>query len=144
GPSDFPLVNPLMAAYTNGYALEVGQGFFGTATGSTFWPGLVAADIFVSKFDSSLKSLEFSTYLGGGGNDVGPQIAVDDSGTIHVAGTTMGFPTGLTSNGLFFQASGVADDFPTLHAAQAQFGGGFFAGPEDTALTHLGDGTVLL
>jgi hypothetical protein len=104
----------------------------------------VAADIFVSKFDSSLESLEFSTYLGGGGNDVGPQIALDNSGTIHLAGTTMGFPIGLTNNGLYFQASGVADDFPTLHAAQAQFGGGFFLVPNDPAVRSLADGTILL
>jgi hypothetical protein len=131
-----------MAAYTKGYALEFSEGFLGS--GSTFWPGLVAADIFVSKFDSSLETLEFSTYLGGGGHDVGPQIALDNSGTIHVAGTTMGFPIGLTNDGLSFQNSGVADDFPTLHAAQAQFGGGFFLVPNDPAVRTLADGTVLL
>ena len=56
----------------------------------------------------------------------------------------MGFPIGLTNNGLYFQASGVADDFPTLHAAQAQFGGGFFLVPNDPAVRSLADGTILL
>ena len=87
----------------------------------------VAADIFVSKFNSSLESLEFSTYLGGSGHDVVPQIALDDSGTIHVAGTTVGFATGVRSSrtrtgpirATIHKATGVTDDFPTLHADQA-------------------------
>lgn len=132
GPSDFPTVDPLMPAYTKGYALAEGHGavFTGPAGGA-------ATDIFVSKFDSSLESLEFSTYLGGSGHDVYPEIALDDSRTIHVAGTTAGFGTGVsqqsytytqggaTYTSYYYVATGTDDDFPTLHADQAQFGGGF-------------------
>jgi Beta-propeller repeat len=142
GPSDFPTVDPLMPAYTKGYALNDN----GTQSFAA-WSGAAAADIFVSKFDSSLESLEFSTYLGGSGHDVVPQIAVDDSGTIHVAGMTAGFGTGVTQQsyaygpytGYYYKATGVTDDFPTLHADQPQFGGGFL-----NVENVLGDGTDLL
>ena len=46
GPSDFPTVDPLMPAYTKGYALNDN----GTQSFAA-WSGAAAADIFVSKFE---------------------------------------------------------------------------------------------
>src|SRR5262249_20429706 len=129
GPSDFPTVNPLMPGYTvGGYGLTAeGAGFFGKqGTANIFLPG-VPADTFVSKFDSSLEKLDFSTYLGGRGHDVNPQIALDARGIIHEAGITAGFATGvelLPGSYAVYRPVGVTDDFPTLHANQAVFGGG--------------------
>src|SRR5690606_22892231 len=45
-------------------------------------------DAFVSKISSSGGTLEFSTYLGGTNNDHGLGIAVDNIGSIFVAGST--------------------------------------------------------
>jgi len=54
----------------------------------------VYCDVFVSKLNSSGSSLTYSTFIGGGGDDVGYAIAVDSSGNAYVAGECdSGFPT---------------------------------------------------
>jgi len=45
-------------------------------------------DAFVTKLNASGNGLDYSTHLGGGGDDVGYGIAVDTSGTAFVTGTT--------------------------------------------------------
>ena len=45
-------------------------------------------DVFVAKLSNSGNSLIYSTYLGGGGDDIGCDIAVDGSGNAYVAGYT--------------------------------------------------------
>ena len=99
GPSDFPTTNPLMPAYTaGGYGLSI-EGRASSDGEATFSGRALWRPTF--SFPSSIpacRTLEFSTYLGGGGHDVGPQIALDNSGTIHVAGTTFGFPVGALTN----------------------------------------------
>ncbi len=74
--------------------------------------GFFNSDVFVTKFTTS-GSLVYSTYLGGGGDDIGLGIAVDASGNAHV--------TGQTTSG----------NFPTLNPIQAAHGGG----PEDVFVT---------
>jgi hypothetical protein len=70
--TDFPTVNP---------PLQIGN------AGGT--------DAFVSKVNPSGNALDYSTYLGGSGADVGRAIAVDASGDVFVAGYTLSsnFPT---------------------------------------------------
>jgi uncharacterized repeat protein (TIGR01451 family) len=53
------------------------------------------ANLFVSKFDPTGKTLLFSTYLGGDGTDTSAGIAVDSGFNVYVAGTTSStnFPT---------------------------------------------------
>ncbi|MCX6581872.1 MAG: SBBP repeat-containing protein [Candidatus Aminicenantes bacterium] len=60
---------------------------------STFVGGTY--DTFVAKFAADGKSLVYSTYLGGSGNDVGEGIEVDGSGKAYVIGITSStdFPT---------------------------------------------------
>jgi uncharacterized repeat protein (TIGR01451 family) len=59
----------------------------------TSWHGF--NDAFVTKLNASGSALVYSTYLGGGGDDLGVGIAVDSAGSAYVVGTTTssGFPT---------------------------------------------------
>jgi hypothetical protein len=52
-------------------------------------------DVFISKFSPSGKSLEYSTYLGGPGEERGTGIAVDNKGGVYITGITWSnnFPT---------------------------------------------------
>jgi YD repeat-containing protein len=99
------------AGSTTGTAIAVGSGSGGSAvyvTGSTSSADFPVAgtastyaggtDAFVSEFDmtqSGAASLVYSTFIGGSAADQGAGIAVDSSGTIYVAGTTLSqdFPT---------------------------------------------------
>ena len=67
-------------------------------------------DAFVAKLRSDGSALDFSTYLGGSGEDYGNGIAVDSAGDAYVTGST------------------TSTDFPTVHALQPNFGGGFTDG----------------
>ena len=64
---DFPVRNPLQSSLK-----------FNSPFGNAF----------VSKFSADGASLEYSTYLGGSGGDVGASIAVDASGGAYLTGTT--------------------------------------------------------
>ncbi|MEZ5401390.1 MAG: SBBP repeat-containing protein [Bryobacteraceae bacterium] len=79
-------------------------------TTSRAWQGVhrgAGSDIFIAKFDSGGKMLEYSTFVGGSGAEHWSSIAVDSSGRVAVAGRT---------------ASG---DFPTTPGAfQTAYGGG--------------------
>jgi hypothetical protein len=99
--TDYPTLDPLYGTYTPGPAVE-GYDF--------------TYDFIVTKLSAALGFLQFSTYLGGSGQDStqaiqigaggGPAISVDAAGTIHVAGTTSSV------------------DFPVSNAAQPGFAGG--------------------
>lgn len=69
-----------------------------------------AADAFVARLDSSATQIEFSTFVGGAGDDGATGLAIDGSGDVYV--------TGVTSS----------RDFPTVRPFQASFGGGLFDG----------------
>jgi hypothetical protein len=63
-------------------------------------------DAFVTKLSNTGHSLIYSTYLGGGSNDAGCGIGIDDSGNAYVTGWTY------------------SSDFPTLNPYQGTFQGG--------------------
>jgi hypothetical protein len=63
--TDFPTVNPI-------------QNTFGGGT----------MDVFVTKLNATASALVYSTYLGGGGDDVGYAIAVDTAGNAYLTGYT--------------------------------------------------------
>jgi beta-propeller repeat-containing protein len=71
GSVNFPIVNPLQAAYAGG------------------WDG------FVTKLNATGSALLYSTYLGGASAETGWSIAVDAAGSAYVAGETQSanFPT---------------------------------------------------
>lgn len=64
-----------------------------------------AADVFVTKLDSTGNKLIYSTYIGGSGVDLGMAIAVDSQNNAYVAGNT------------------TSTDFPLAHPFQKAFGG---------------------
>jgi len=79
-------------------------------------------EAFVSKLNPQGSALVYSTYLGGGSDDLGTGIAVDAAGSAYV--------TGRTNSG----------DFPTLHAVQPLNRGSFDA--YITKLTPAGNALV--
>lgn len=90
-----------------------------------------AHDLVVAKFDSALTRPEFSTYVGGKGDDFGAALAVDDAGTIHVAATSVGRNRNGTTGAFISTAD--FPIFPASTAYQPVFGGpsdGFVAGTD--------------
>jgi hypothetical protein len=79
---DFPTVNPIQAANGGG-----------------------STDAFVSKFNAAGSALVYSTYLGGGGNEIGEGLTVDSAGNAYVTGDT------------------ASTNFPTANPVQAASGG---------------------
>jgi Beta-propeller repeat len=68
---------------------------FPTTLGA-FQRGLLGmTDAFVTKLDATGSALVYSTYLGGTGADTGNAIALDNTGIVHVTGTSgsLNFPT---------------------------------------------------
>ncbi len=84
--SDFPLMNPLQTASAGG------------------------KDIFITKFNSKASAPEYSTYVGGSGDDVATDIHIDSLGDMTVTGYTL------------------STNFPLVKAIQATFGGGTVTG----------------
>ena len=82
-------------------------------------------DAFVMRVDtdaSGVPSLEYSTFLGGAGNDAGLSIAVDDTGRMYVAGATeaAGFP-GVSAGSIQpAYGGGATDGFLTELSASGQ------------------------
>jgi uncharacterized protein (TIGR03437 family) len=108
----------------NGIAVDLsGNAFVTGKTISTNFPvtsgavqrvagggGPYNTDAFVAKLNSGGATLGYCTYLGGGYNDEGFDIAVDSSGNAYVAGWTAGgFPT--TAGALQTRAQGQNDAF---------------------------------
>jgi hypothetical protein len=79
-------------------------------TPSTLYAGVYSSfptsNAFVAELNASGSALVYSTYLGGGGRDVGSGIAVDGSGNAYVTGSTTSF------------------NFPTANPLQPANGGG--------------------
>ena len=104
-----------------GYGIAVDGSGYAYVTGRTYssnFPTLNPyqtyqgnGDVFVTKLSSTGNSLISSTYLGGGGSDVGRGIAIDASGNAYVAGYTN---------------SSSSSNFPTLNPYQSTFQGGVY------------------
>jgi hypothetical protein len=68
-------------------------------------------DVFVTKLDTTGSSLDFSTFLGGSGQDIGYGIAIDGNGEVYIAGVTSSsnFPT--TTGAYDTSLGGMTDAF---------------------------------
>src|SRR6266568_3527378 len=97
-------------AYVTGATLSTD---FPTTVGAFQTASRGSAESFVTKLDPTGSTLVYSTYLGGGGPDVGSGIAVDADGNAYVTGYTTS-PTFPTTVGAFqFIFGGGADVFVT-------------------------------
>jgi hypothetical protein len=104
----------------------------GTAT-STSWPANTgsyntsinsATDAFVTKLNSTLSTLSWSTYIGGTDDDVASALDIDSSDNVYITGWTY------------------STDFPTTSAFQGSHGGG--ASESDAFVTKINsNGTSL-
>jgi hypothetical protein len=99
---------------------------------------------FVSKFDPTGKTLIFSTYLGGSGQDIASAVAIDPSGDVIVAGrsSSANFPhagsvrplTCQINNNCFFLASIKPDGSALNYSGMVGGSEGYYAGPDDGRL----------
>jgi len=87
------------------YTFPVLDAYQDTYGGSDPISSLHYGDAFVTKLNPDGSALDYSTYLGGRGNDVGFDIAVDETGCAYVTGWTN------------------SPDFPTEDALQADLNG---------------------
>jgi len=127
------------STYLGGSGADVGTGIAVDASGDAYVTGSTVSsnfptvnafqptshgnnEAFVSKLNPPGSALVYSTYLGGGSDDLGTGIAVDAGGSAYV--------TGRTNSG----------DFPTLHAVQPLNRGSFDA--YITKLTPAGNALV--
>ena len=114
-PSRPLIIDPVLvySTYLGGSGIEEGRGiavdgagnaYVTGATGSTDFPTTAGAaettldgefDAFVTKLDANGSALVYSTYLGGSDSEIGFDIAVDDTGSAYVTGSTRStdFPT---------------------------------------------------
>jgi hypothetical protein len=114
----------IFSTYLGGSGDDVGNGIAVDSSGNAYVTGYTIStdfptasayqgsnaggnDVFITKVNASGSGLDYSTYLGGSGNDVGNGIALDSSGNAYVTGET-----GST-------------DFPTASAYQGSSGGAF-------------------
>ncbi|MGA8765119.1 MAG: SBBP repeat-containing protein [Candidatus Sulfotelmatobacter sp.] len=81
--------------FLTGYTLSTDFPIRGPVVQKTFGGGTVTGDAFIVQVESAGFYLEWSTYIGGSGDDVGYSIQVDAPGNSYVAGTTtsLDFPT---------------------------------------------------
>jgi uncharacterized repeat protein (TIGR01451 family) len=81
--------------FLTGYTLSTDFPIRGPVVQKTFGGGTVTGDAFLVQVESAGFYLEWSTYIGGSGDDVGYSIQVDTPGNSYVAGTTTStdFPT---------------------------------------------------
>jgi hypothetical protein len=81
-----------------------------------FGGGSLNGDAFVAKVDNTGTNVIYLTYLGGGADDSGYDIAIDAAGNAYIAGFTQS-PNFPVQNALFPRISGVADPAIGIYAS---------------------------
>ncbi|MBM3810210.1 MAG: hypothetical protein FJW20_01115 [Acidimicrobiia bacterium] len=108
--------NAYVAGHSNSsLGFPVTQGALQTAYAGTSPPSLSrSGDAFVAKINADGAGFGYVTYLGGRGDDVAGDIAVDAQGNVYVAGQTMSenFPTTPGAFRTSFQGRGGNNIFP--------------------------------
>jgi uncharacterized protein (TIGR03437 family) len=134
--------NAYVTGFTNSPDFPTTAGAFQTKFGGFNNRGFLIrqGDAFVSKLSPDGKSLIYSTYLGGSGDDAAFGIAVDGSGNAFVAGTTASsnFPVTQGAYQPRFAGSGSQAIYPRVGGA-AIVGGDVFVtklNPDGSALSY--------
>jgi hypothetical protein len=103
-------------------------------------------DAFVTKINSGATDLEYSTYLGGSGQDMADSIALDDNGSVYVVGNTWSTDFPVSEDAFRTRSSGSGDAFVvkvepngTFLEASSYLGGQFFDEALGVALGSDGD-----
>lgn len=109
---DFPVVTPAVQS-TYGGGGELGSG-----------------DAFITKFNPQGSALVYSTYLGGGNDDVALAIALDAAGNAYVTGETYSTDFPLSATPYQDQLKGVANAFVTKLTPDGQLGYSTYLGGE--------------
>ena len=104
------------------------QSVFSASSASVYAIAPITSDAFVAKFRPDGKTLVFSTYFGGMGNDTGQGIALDGSGNIWIAGSTSSYDLPVTPGA--FQSA--------LHGETNAFAAKFSNDGKLLAATYLG------
>ncbi len=109
------------SAYVTGYTYSPDF----PVTPGAFQPNRVGLDAFITKFSTDGRSLVYSTFFGGNGQDMGRAIAVDAAGNAYIAGetTSQDNPFTTSNDGLpvtpgAFQTTGSFDAFVAKLNAQ--------------------------
>lgn len=102
--------------------------FASSSAGLVYATAPITSDAFVAKFLPDGKTLVFSTYFGGMGNDTGQGIALDPSGNIWIAGSTSSYDLPVTRGALQ----------GTLHGGTNAFAAKFSNDGKLLAATYLG------
>ncbi|MBI3921510.1 MAG: PQQ-binding-like beta-propeller repeat protein, partial [Armatimonadetes bacterium] len=118
------IIDPVLvySTYLGGSGDDVGRGIAVDTSGNAYVTGIASTsfptanaldsshgggtyDVFVAKLNVSGSQLVYSTFLGGGSDDKGADIAVDGAGNVYVTGDTF------------------SNNFPTVNAYQATYAG---------------------
>ena len=108
------VIDPMLAStFLGGSGDDVGYAIAASPRGGIYVTGYTASsdfpvtsgaydsaynsltDVFVAKFDNNLSQLQYATFLGGSGDDIGRAICLDHNGDVFVVGRTnsSNFPT---------------------------------------------------
>jgi photosystem II stability/assembly factor-like uncharacterized protein len=87
------------------------QSVFAASSALVYAIAPITSDAFVAKFRPDGKTLVFSTYFGGMGNDTGQGIALDPSGNIWITGSTSSYDLPVTSGAFESTLRGETDAF---------------------------------
>ena len=129
-----------IAVNSGGSALVTGYTYstdFPTTAGALQRASGGGRDAFVTKLSADGSSSEYSTYLGGSGDDAGYAIALDAGGSAHVAGVTTSSDFPATPGAFQTSLRGYADAFMTkLNAAGSSLAYSTYLGGSGGAEAH--------
>ena len=77
-------------------------------------------DVFLTKIDTNGSGIKLSTYLGGNGDDIGYDVALDDEGNIFLTGSTTSWDFPIVNKYELSPYSGLEDGFVTKLDPQAE------------------------
>ncbi|HYE13153.1 MAG TPA: SBBP repeat-containing protein, partial [Pyrinomonadaceae bacterium] len=124
------------STYLGGGAQDAGEGIKADASGNTYVAGFTVSnnfpianafqgtfggvqDAFVTKLNPTGSALVYSTYFGGTGGEIAFGIAIDASGSVHLAGSTGSFNSLPTANAIQCARNSGQDLFITKFNAAA-------------------------